>query len=266
MTQQMIRERMLSRIASMEDHLNHELGDGVTTLESTRWLRTMLHDQAQDADLWITHLDDQSADEEDLAAGLWEYQQCLEEALAPHAPAPHFHAVRQGLEKKLEPEQYEAVLTDPRVQLTQDASMENALFSGKQLLSAPSAASAHGQHPQIYRQIKQQWNQQAALAVLDGQPVEVSPGLPVQSAVNEVLTDAQRITQDQCKIDSAMLAGQPQLAASLGVGTIERTAMEIYGTPMIDDGPMASTSTPTQPESAPALRRHQQPGHQIDLG
>ena len=267
MNDQPIRDRMLSRITAMENHLNHDLTDALSTLESTRWLRTQLHDQAQDADRWVSLIEDRSPEDEDLADALWEYQQSLEAAIDPHAPAPHFHAVRQGLEKKLEPEQYETVLADPRVRLTQHASLENALYSGKQTLMSSAELSEQDQNPEIYRDHKYQWNQQAAMAVLDGEPIEISPGLPVQSAVNDVLTEDQRITQDQRKIDSAMLAGQPQLAANLGVGTIERTAMEIYGTPMIDDGPMASsTSNPPQPEHAPSLQRHQQLGHVIDLG
>lgn len=256
------RDRMLARINAVDSRLQTDLGDTFSTFTATRDLRTDILDQAADAKAWAAQLEGGTETEETHAELLSDYAASLDAATNENSPAPHYQAIRAGLEQKLQPDQYEQVLNDPRIQLAADASMENALYSGKEILESGTGED----HPYIYRDHKLTWDQASALAVIDGEPVEISPSSPIRGAVNDVLTDEQRITQDQRRIDSAMLAGQPQLADSLGVGAIERAAMNTYGTPMIDDGPLANTAAHTSPANQlPALDAARAKDHGPDL-
>lgn len=248
--------RMQDRISTMEVRVPEHLPSTEALFAATAQLREQVLDQRDDAHMAAGLLERGTEQEEALAQRLTDYSQALESALDINHPAPHYQATVSGLDQRLDPVQMEAVMESDALQHCADASLENALYSGEELLATGNG----GDHPAQYQEHKRSWDTECSAGTIDAKLYGYTPMGPVKEQVRLVLSDDQIIEHDQRQIDAVMISHLPS-AHRLGVDPLERHAADYYGAPMIKDQP-ASPDMPTAAELAHStdLNLNQQAG------
>lgn len=238
-------QRMQQRIQDMSETSMNHLPTTHDLFSATAALQKQIRDQQADALTLIGDLEGGSDADEAWAYRLENYSAALESALDPAQPAPHYQAVSSGLDQRLEPDQFEQVMSTQTMQACADASLENALYSGGQAVTGEPHDSWGLDAPSRYIEQKRSWDHECSAATIDGRNYGYAQMSPVKEAVREVMTDEQLITHDQRQIDAVMLGHAP-MAERMGIDPLERQAVELYGAPMLDHhqsiGPEASAT------------------------
>ena len=235
--------RMQQRISAMgETSMNH-LPSTQDLFSATAALQKQLKDQQVDALTMSSELEGGTDADEAWAYRLENYWRALESALDPAQPAPHYQAVASGLDQRLEPDQFEQVMSTMTMQSCADASLENALYSGHEVVASEPNGSWELDQSNRYIAQKRDWDQESSATTIEGRNYGYDHLSPVKEAVYDVMTDEQRITHDQRQIDAAMLGHAP-MAGRMGFDPLERQAAELYGVPMIDHHQAAATGVP----------------------
>lgn len=224
----MYRSRMLGRIRQMEGTVAEHLPTTQALFSATAAMQETLRHQREDAQQWAALLEEGTESQEALAEELIDYSHALDAALDSEHPAPHYQASVSALDQRLDPDQMDTVLGSEAIQHCADASLENALYSGQQLLTSGTSAD----HPFIYREHKQDWDR-ACSAAEDGSRLwGYTPMAPVREEVESVMSDTQLIEHQQRQIETAMASHMPT-ATQPEVDVLERQAVELYAAPMI---------------------------------
>lgn len=235
--------RMQLRIEEMGQTSSDHLPSTQDLFAATNRLRNQMQQQRADAQALIAELEGGNEAEEALAQRLNSYSEALDEALDRAHPAPHYLATVSGLEQRLHPDQLDQVMGREAMQSCADASLENAMYSGHDILRGHPEPTRGGDFPFRYLEQKHAWDQECSAANMNGRNYGYTPMSPVKEEVRKVLTDEQLIQSDQRQINAAMLGHTP-MAERMGINPLERQAAEIYGTPMLDHHQALDSGTP----------------------
>lgn len=254
------RAQMLQRIRNMQAGVGEHLPTTDSLFAATTRLRDQIMAQRDDAHTWAALLETGPEEEEVLAAQLIDYRDALDAGLDISYPAPHYQATVSALDQRLEPDQLETVMGSEAMQRCADAALENALYSGNELLTTGDSA----EHPARYRDHKGAWDHECSAAD-DGEKLYgYTPMAPVKEQVELVLSDQQLIEHQQRQIDAAMISHLPS-AQRMGVDVLERHAVESYAAPMVEHR-QAGVDPHTVAAMTPAVNLNPDPQRGPTLG
>ena len=232
-----LHQKMVDRQAEALDSPSATVTEQRTYQEK---LPALLGDQAADA-AESAYLLQEYLDQEEAAAAMENYRDVLRQASTPDTDetgpnpptAPQWRTLRQGLQRSLTDQQLEDLQADHRISNTIKSSQEAAMMTWKPDQPAEHTSQATSQ----YQQALADWRTSCSVAELNGETIVYDPGHPVRSAVDEVMTEDQRMARDQAVIGAKLsqaLGPHEGLDEAAQIGTSTINDWENHGIPPLD--------------------------------